>query len=108
MVDYGDVEAAETGERAGLGPKVLDGCADFRCDGLLLDEEEVGLDELRLLGLLVFGEEGSVDFVGVGAFSLKGCGGGSLDHGEGGYHIAVSVGDLRELALLIVGYEGIV
>lgn len=41
VVDYGDVEAAETGKGASLGTEVLDGCAHFGGDGLLLDEEEV-------------------------------------------------------------------
>lgn len=71
VVDYGDVEAAETGEGTSLGAEVLDGCAYFGCDGLLFDEVEVGFDELCLLGFLVFREEGSVDLVGVGAFGLE-------------------------------------
>lgn len=81
VVDYGDVEAAETGEGTGLGAEVLDGCAYFGCDGLLLDEEEVGFDEFWLLGFLVFREEGSVDFIGVDVFNLEGAGRWGLDDG---------------------------
>lgn len=75
------METAETSERAFLGAEVLDGCANFGGYGLLLDEEEVGFNELCLLGLLVLGDERSVDFVGVGKLGFEGCGGGSLDHG---------------------------
>ena len=88
------METAETGKRAFLGPEVLDGCAYLGGDGLFLDEEEVGFDELGLLGLLVFGEERGVDFVGDGMLGLESCSGGSLDDSEGGHDIAVGVGDL--------------
>ena len=94
VVDNRNVETAEACERACLGAEVLDGCAHFGGDGLLLDEEEVGFDELRLLGLLVFGEERSIGFVGIGILGFIRCSSGSLDHGEGGYDIAVGVGDL--------------
>ena len=94
VVDYGDVEAAETGEGASLGAEVLDGGAHFGGDGLLLDEEEVRFDNLGLFGFLVLGEEGSVDFVGVGELGFESCGGRSLDHGESCYDITVGVGDL--------------
>ena len=88
------METTETGKRACLGAEVFDGCAHFGGDGLLLDEEEVGFDELCLLGLLVLGEERSVNFVGVGILGFEGCGRRSLDHSEGAYDIAVGVGDL--------------
>ena len=92
------MKAAETGERACLGAEMFDGCAYLGGDWLLLNKEEVGFDNLCLLGLLVWGEERSVDFVGVGGLSLKGCGSRSLDHGESGHDITVGV---RNLA---VGY----
>lgn len=88
------METAETGERAFLGAEVLHGCADFGSDGFLFNEEEVGFNELCLLGLLVLGNERGVDFVGVGKLGFEGCGGGSFDHGESGYDIAVGVGNL--------------
>ena len=88
------METAETGKGACFGAEVLHGCAHFGGDGLLLDEEEVGFDELCLLGFGVFGEERSVDFIRVGVFSLESCGGWSLDHGKSCYDIAVGVGYL--------------
>ena len=89
------METAETGKRACLGAEMPDGCAHLGGDGLLPDEKEVGFDELCLFGLLVLGEERSVDFVGIGILGFKGCGGRSLDHGKGGYDVAVGIGDLK-------------
>ncbi len=94
LVDKCDVDTTETSERACLGADMLDGGAYFRGDGLLFHEEEVGFDKFGLLRVLVFGEERAVGFIGVGVFGLEGCGCGSLDHGEGGYDIAIGVGDL--------------
>lgn len=73
---------------------MLDGGAHFGCDGLLLNEEEVGFDDLGLLGFLVLRDERCVDFIGVGVFSFEGSGGGSLDDGKCCYDIAIGVGDL--------------
>ena len=97
------METAEAGKGACLGTEMLKGSADFGCDGLFLDEEEVGFDELRLFRLLVFGEERGVDFIGVGRFDLVSCSGGSLDHGKGSNDITVGVGDLV-IAVSLAGF----
>lgn len=49
LVDYRYVDTADTGKRASLCADVLDGGAQCRGDGLLLDEEEIGFDEFGLL-----------------------------------------------------------
>lgn len=96
------METTETGKGSCFGAEVLDGRAHFGGNGLLLDEEEVGFDELCLLGLLVFGEERSVELIRVVVFSLESCGGRSLDHGKGSYDITVRIGDLLVIISLLV------
>lgn len=94
LVDDGDVDAADTGEWAGLGADVLDSRTHFGGDGRLLDEEEVGFDNLGLIGFLVLGKERGIGLIEISVFSFERCGSGSFDHSEGGYEIAVSVGNL--------------
>ena len=50
------MDAADTGEWAGLAADVLDSRTHFGGDGRLLDEEEVGFDNFGLLGFLVLGQ----------------------------------------------------
>lgn len=72
-----DLEASETGIAAGVGDDVLDGAANGRGDGLLVDESDgwSGLEQVLLLLLVTgfMGRRGDGD----------GCDGG-LDHAEGG------------------------
>ena len=89
------METTETSERTGLGAEMLYGCAHFGCNRLLLDKEEVGFDNLGLLGFVILREERSVDFIGLFVFSLESCCGRSLDHGQSSYDITVGVGDLE-------------
>lgn len=88
------MKTAETSKRTCLGAEMLDGCANFGGYWLLLNEEEVGFDDLCLLGLLVWGEERSIDFVRVGSLGFKGRGSRSLDHGKSSHDIAIGVRNL--------------
>ena len=94
MVDNRDVETAETRERTCFGAKMLDSRAYFGGDGRLLDKEEVGFDNLGLVGFLVLGEERRVGFIGVGILGFESCGGRSLDHGQARHNIAIGITDL--------------
>lgn len=86
VVYDGDLETAEAGPWAGLSLQVFHCGADLGGNGLALDEEELWLGGVCLLGrLLVCGQERFVTVFILGGLEGKSGSGGSLDSGEGGY-----------------------